>query len=585
VDTHNQLLLPPSIQEWPRGGRSCEFVTNEAIQLGPRGPLVVELVRHRCTVRAADARPYFRPKPPYFRSIDGRSIDGRSIDRSTIDRGEPSRIVYLRRTMSGDDQKTRTIEEADNPAVRPQHGMIPGVVGIFSQGQPINLPIPVRRQKLEIGRGATYDATKLVDDSISRNHTLIEWRGEEIRVVDRGSHNGTFVDGRRVEDEGFPALPRTLRIGSTLFRFTLDVRPFLKGEVSILDGRVIGPTLRERYEEIARVAAAGETLLLTGPSGSGKELAAQAFHEAGKRGGPFVAVNCATIPAGLAERLLFGARRGAYSGAGADAEGYVQAADGGTLFLDEIAELDATVQAKLLRVLETREVVPLGAPAGRKVDIRICTATLKDLRGEVAAGRFRRDLYYRVGSPEVLLPSLMERLEELPWLARAELQRMDPRLAPSLLFLEECALRPWPGNVRELLRELRSAGRAARSAGRVVVEATDLSPSAGRDIAVEPRSEAPPEAPRRAKPKAPSRATRDPLPSAPTPSDVSRASIEAALEREQGNVARSARALGMHRTQLRRWIVRYGIDPATFDSPDGKVDTTPTDQGTRPAKE
>jgi transcriptional regulator with PAS, ATPase and Fis domain len=123
-------------------------------------------------------------------------------------------------------------------------------------------------------------------------------------------------------------------------------------------------------------------------------------------------VNCAAIPHGLAERLLFGTRRSAYSGATADSEGYVQAAHGGTLFLDEVAELDVQVQAKLLRALEAREVVPLGATRPRSEDVRICAAT-RDLRGEVAKGRFREDLYFRIGRPEVRLPPLRERLEEM----------------------------------------------------------------------------------------------------------------------------------------------------------------------------
>ena len=141
---------------------------------------------------------------------------------------------------------------------------------------------------------------------------------------------------------------------------------------------------------------------------------------------PFVAVNCAAIPEGLAERLLFGARKGAYSGATADAEGYIQAANRGTLFLDEIAELDPLVQAKLLRVLETREVLPLGASRAKKVDIGICAASHRRLRDEVTAGRFREDLYFRIGRPEVQIPPLRERLDEIPWFVARELRRVDP---------------------------------------------------------------------------------------------------------------------------------------------------------------
>ena len=486
-------------------------------------------------------------------------------------------MVY-RRLMS--DDATRTMDPRDGLAVHPAECMIPGVVGIFSQGKPINLPISINRRRVEIGREVTYGATKLEDDRASRKHTAIEWHGTEVRVTDLGSRNGTFVDGRPVQDEVFQDLPRILRMGNTLFRFTRDIRPFLKGEVSISNDRVIGPTLREFYDEIASVAAAGERLLLTGPSGSGKELAAEAFHAAGKRRGPFVAVNCATILAGVAEGLLFGVRKGAFTDAKADTDGYIQAANGGTLFLDEIAELDPSVQAKLLRVLETHEVMPLGASVPRKVDIRLCTATLKDLGAEVTAGRFRNDLYFRIHRPVVCLPSLVERLEELPWLARTVFQGMSPELVPSALFLEACALRPWPGNVRELLSELRSAGRAALRAGRVVVETIDLSPSAGLDIPADSRPPTP--RPRDSTPDARDRVSSKPPP--PVPSEATSDAVEAALRKERGNVTRAARLLGVHRTQIRRWIESLGIDPKVFKGPDGEDKGVPPDQGKPPGK-
>ena len=442
--------------------------------------------------------------------------------------------------MAADDFSTKTIEESALLADALDEAA-PGLVVIFSDGRPKCLSVRLDKKPVDVGRVKGDGVFVVEDDRVSRRHTRITRKGDSVRVTDLDSRNGTFVDGKRITDETFTRLPRLLRVGQTLFRFTPDIRPFLRAALETTAEGIIGPTLRGSRDWINRAAAAGDTLLLTGPSGSGKELAARAYHAAGRfASGPFIAVNCAAIPQGLAERLLFGARKGAYSGATSDAEGYIQAADRGTLFLDEVAELDLGVQPKLLRVLEMREVVALGAAHPKKVDLQVCAATLKDLRAEVSAGRFREDLYYRIGRPEVRLPSLIDRLEELPTLAAAELERADPRLGLSSGFLEACALRAWPGNVREFLREVRQAARTALDAGRTLVEAKDLSPTAGEEISTESRPSIQP--------------------------DLSRESIEAGLKREHGNVTRTARSLGMHRNQLRRWLTRHNVDPKAFGS-------------------
>jgi transcriptional regulator with PAS, ATPase and Fis domain len=322
-----------------------------------------------------------------------------------------------------------------------------------------------------------------------------------------------------------------------------DVRPFALGASARRGdggGPVLGGLLSRAFGEIALAAKSGDTLLIAGESGSGKELAARAFHEAhfGKdSSAPLVAVNCAAIPEGLAERLLFGAKRGAYSGA-LDADGYVQQAHGGTLFLDELAELDPLVQAKLLRVLETREVLPLGATKARAVEIRICAATHKSLRDEVSAGRFRADLYYRIGRPEVRVPPLRERIDEIAWLAQRVLAEVDAALMPSVLLIEQCALRPWPGNVRELLRELRRAAHAAHAQGVALVQPEHLAPDAG--MALDPNGKNGPEL------------DGEVLRAA----DLDDAAIERALAEHDGNVTAAARALGLHRNQLRRWLAK-----------------------------
>jgi transcriptional regulator with PAS, ATPase and Fis domain len=287
-------------------------------------------------------------------------------------------------------------------------------------------------------------------------------------------------------------------------------------------------------------ARASDTVLVLGESGAGKELAARAFHDT-RHGGsanvPFVAVNCAAIPEGVAERLLFGARKGAYSGAANDAEGYIQAADKGTLFLDEIAELDPLVQAKLLRVLETREVLPLGASRPKKVEIGIVAASHKRLRDEVAAGRFREDLYFRIGRPEVQLPPLRERLDEVPWFIGRALHGVDPSLTASVGFVEACALRAWPGNVRELLREVVRAGHRAIEEKASLVEPGHLLAEAGVAVAIV---------------AAPAPATGGVK--RPGLSRWSDDEIRKALADNAGNVRATARALDCHRNQLRRWL-------------------------------
>jgi transcriptional regulator of acetoin/glycerol metabolism len=443
-----------------------------------------------------------------------------------------------------------------------QEKPIPGLVVIFSQGRPQCSPIRLDAKPVVLGRFPAEGVVVVDDDRISRRHTQISAKSDGVRVTDLESRNGTFVDGQRIRDETYTRLPRLLRLGQSLLLFVADLRPFRTGGVEVLPDEVVGPLLRRARQAIAR-AAEGDTLLLTGPSGAGKELGARAFHQASGAKGPFVAVNCATIPVGLAERLLFGARKGTYSGATADSEGYVQAADGGTLFLDEIAELDVSVQPKLLRVLESHEVVSLGASHPRKVDVRICAATLRDLRAEVQSGRFREDLYYRIGRPEVALPSLLERLEDLPYLVCRELEKVDAKLSAHQTLIEACLMRPWPGNVRELLGEIRRAGREALADGRTSVKDRDLAESAGMEMGDGKR--------------AAGAATTGPV-------ELGRETIEAALKREQGNVTRAARLLGLHRNQLRRWIARNGVDPKAFgeggDAGEGDAGEGEPDPGT-----
>ncbi len=226
-------------------------------------------------------------------------------------------------------------------------------------------------------------------------------------------------------------------------------------------GGLVGdsPPMREVRRLLERAAPANLPVLIAGPSGSGKELAARALHElSGRRDGPFVSENCAALPASLIEAELFGARRGAYTGADRDREGLFERAHGGTLFLDEIGELPLDLQAKLLRALETGEVRRLGDDKLRKVDVRLLTATNRDLAQEVNDKRFRADLYYRLNGLSVVLPALAERVEDIPALVdhclrlNAEPGKPPRRIAPAVVA--RLCRRAWPGNVRELFNEV-----------------------------------------------------------------------------------------------------------------------------------
>ncbi len=235
-------------------------------------------------------------------------------------------------------------------------------------------------------------------------------------------------------------------------------------------------------DEIAAAGRFARPTLIQGPTGAGKELVARAIHRHGDRGaGPFVAVNCAALPDHLIESTLFGHQRGAFTGAIKDEPGLFVAADGGTLFLDELGELPRAVQPKLLRVLQEREVTPVGATRGRAIDVRVVAASHRDLAAEVAAGRLREDLYHRIAAHVLRVPALADRRFDVPALFGHFLGRLiadHPELAwllggdvggrpgVPLGFVLALLARPWPGNVRELENVVERTARANLGAGR-----------------------------------------------------------------------------------------------------------------------
>jgi DNA-binding NtrC family response regulator len=324
----------------------------------------------------------------------------------------------------------------------------------------------------ELSIGRDDDADVVIDDrAVSRCHArLIAARGE-VAIADLGSHNGTRVNGVRVDGARTLASGDEIAIGDVTLVVHLPRRPVVASHGA--DGRsgedagtrimlgdreviVADPAMVRIYELLTRVGRADLTVLLCGETGVGKENAAYAVHHhSPRRAGPFISINCAAIQETLAESELFGHEKGAFSGAAGAKPGLLEAAAGGTVFLDEVGELPLGVQAKLLRAVEARRVTRVGSLRERELDVRIVAATNRDLGAEVRAGRFRRDLLYRLNVATIVLPPLRERPREIAILARVFLddacrRAVRPPLAIAPAAMHALEAHAWPGNVREL---------------------------------------------------------------------------------------------------------------------------------------
>ncbi len=297
----------------------------------------------------------------------------------------------------------------------------------------------------------------LTDKAISQNHFSLMPGEDGFHLKDLGSRNGTWIRGIRFKD-AFLQRRESIEIGYTTLRLLLmDGHEEYPLSPSTAFGEMIGRSLpmRQAFALLERAAASDATLLLEGESGTGKDLAAETVHSLSpRRGGPFIVVDCGSMQANLVESQLFGHRKGAFTGAVAERSGAFEAADGGTVFLDEIGELDAALQPKLLRVLEKKQVQRLGENDYRPANVRVIAATNRDLESEMNAGRFRKDLYYRLSVLRVHMPALRDRREDLRPLALHIAKQLQPERDPEEVISEEMLAlllnHPWPGNVREL---------------------------------------------------------------------------------------------------------------------------------------
>ena len=301
------------------------------------------------------------------------------------------------------------------------------------------------------------------------------------------------------------------------------------------------PLMRATLDDAMRVARGESVVLITGASGTGKELLARAIHAGSARAQkPFIAINCAAVPAELLESELFGHRRGAFTGAHSDHPGLFRAAHGGTVFLDEIGDMPAELQVKLLRVLQEREVRPVGETRTLPVDVRVLSATHRDLPERIAAGTFREDLYYRLNVVGLQLPALEQRREDIPLLVAFRLAQLAASGAPRRVYsaeaMELLAVAAWPGNIRQLFNVVEQNVALAPSR---VITAAQVRRSLGDQPAALPSLD-------RAR------------------SEFTRNYLRQLLELAAGNISRAARLAGRNRTDFYKLMSKHGIDPAEF---------------------
>jgi DNA-binding NtrC family response regulator len=448
----------------------------------------------------------------------------------------------------------------------------PHLFRVFDCDHPLDPPTRHRLTEADgvvIGRGPlaaerrAEDGKRLLvlsvpDQWVSACHARLRRLLGRWLVEDGGSRNGTLVNGQSVRSAVL-ADGDIVECGHTFFLFQAALATAIDAPADVtspfaLEGAPETATLCAPLERelrtLAHVAPTPLPVLIQGETGTGKELLARVLHSSSGRPGPLVAVNCGALPSSLVESELFGYRRGAFSDAKEDRPGLVRTAESGTLFLDEIGDLSHAAQAVLLRALQEREVLPVGATSAIPVDFRLCSASHRDLYKMVDEGLFRQDLLARVSGFILRLPPLRQRREDIGILIGALTRRLAPK--PDLVRFRRDAARAlffhsWPLNIRELETCLGVA--LAVADGKPVSVAHLTEAVRGGKTSVVPLS------------------AEGPTPGAPDPDpDEARQRDELArlLGDHYGNISAVARALGKDRVQIRRWLARYRLDPASF---------------------
>jgi two-component system nitrogen regulation response regulator GlnG len=422
---------------------------------------------------------------------------------------------------------------------------------------------------------------RLSDPRVSRRHCELSVVADGLRVRDLGSKNGLWVQGER-EEEVLLRDGAAFQVGDTWLKVEAALAPLDVGEGLANFGPLVSqsPAMRRIFALLDRVARSEATVLLEGETGVGKDVLARTLHaQSARKGAPFIVFDCAAVSPNLIAGELFGHKKGAFTGAERDRAGVFEAARGGTVFLDEIGELALDLQPSLLRVLESRTVKRVGDNQHREIDVRVIAATNRDLRDEVAARRFREDLFFRLAIVRVQVPALRDRPEDVPLLVKrflTEFGRSADEIGPG--EMARLLAHRWPGNVRELRNKIEQS--AALSTGVFQIQGDESldRPTFERDELASPTQEFPQppleeatamRAPRLAASASASAAGEDPLLDLPFKDAraaaierFERAYVERLLEREGGNVSGAARTAGIDRNYLYRLMKKCGIERA-----------------------
>ena len=418
---------------------------------------------------------------------------------------------------------------------------------------------------------------QLTDAKVSGLHCEIRLDERGYRLRDLDSTNGSYVGGLRINDVYIQ--PGTqISVGGSRLRFeplgeTVEVELSERDRFGSMIGRSV--KMRELFAKLEKLAPSDATVLITGETGVGKELVAESLHELSPRvDGPFVVLDCGSIPANLIESELFGHERGSFTGATSSYVGAFERAHKGTVFLDEIGELPLPLQPKLLRVLESREVRRIGSTKTTQVDIRVVAATNRDLGVEVNRGRFREDLFYRLAVARVHVPPVRDRKEDIPLLIEHILQSTpggeNAYIAPDTIDL--MMKHDWPGNVRELRNVIERAVLLSEvPAHESLRRAATANPVAPRgEVGIDEQSN-------------PSVTASQPGVVLTVPVDVSipfktakqnvvtefeRRYISKLLEQHDGNISAAARTAGIDRMSIHKMLHRLGLsNPGRDDEP------------------